>query len=842
MDGKQSTLVSWYGSELDSISLRSSQQNHITNNSVPLNTLDNIAALELSIETQYSDTKNAGLDCQLSLGSSRSSTITRPPLKLFNPFSRLSQKFYKVDRKVTCKSDTLSSSGIVLDPGRGPENTPKFDRHHHDKSLSVSPSVPSSKFVTTMKSASMSLASFSIAQQSCRCGPNHSSTSYSQTPYFSENGIAGNNRVGLDPEVTMRLLQRRRVYVTLLVSMPALSPNIRSTINQNLNGIIELHDEILEELQLAIPRSKYTQSDYKEKDSTSQSNIRRRWRSVDVTADSTRQTCWPHQTPDIIAEPNVAAEVAQVFAKRVSRFFVYEEYGSKYELMIKDIASVYRTIPQWDMYQAGLEALAATLAPLRTQQGGCFKKSMTIGDLLVKPMQRVCKYPLLFAELLKHTPVCDCPDSHFVIQKTLTRLREAISEVNQAAADPQTKIRIEKSWLLQDRLIIPDEICTRSRDIIRSFGHARLCGVLYISWQTNSGFDGQHFICILYREYLVLASASKAVQVYTVQACIPLRTLKVEDCSNDTGKYKPSMFILRITMMTGFWLGLQCYSAPGTWKLVFEQDNQLFEIIMSACSSKEELEWRDRLSESSNKHISTKNVEIAFTALSLAIKPLGVVFGKPGTIARSLSMQQTTTTGGDSRCPAVIIKNPFTIKDPHSNICSSINRSHGRARSENLQASAQHIIRKLSVTSLASSFTKRSNGGTTARKPAEAQVNNSAGISFETSNGEKSPQTTTPHPTMECSPVSLFVMDQDSKKTQPSESTLEINPNMTSSAHQESTKQVPPSRFLKRWIKDKQGRTKPPLGNVNFNSIEQHKTPPVVSACDKRAEDKESGT
>lgn len=67
----------------------------------------------------------------------------------------------------------------------------------------------------------------------------------------------------------------------------------------------------------------------------------------------------------------------------MGRFFVYEEYGAKYEMMIKDIASAHRTLPQWDTYQRGLEALAASLGP-GSDHGAHFKKSSTIGDLLVK--------------------------------------------------------------------------------------------------------------------------------------------------------------------------------------------------------------------------------------------------------------------------------------------------------------------------------------------------------------------------------------------------------------------------------------------------------------------------
>lgn len=62
---------------------------------------------------------------------------------------------------------------------------------------------------------------------------------------------------------------------------------------------------------------------------------------------------------------------------------VYEEYGAKYEMMVKDVASTYRTLPQWETYQKGLETLAAALASTNTHTDQS-RKSLTVGDLLVK--------------------------------------------------------------------------------------------------------------------------------------------------------------------------------------------------------------------------------------------------------------------------------------------------------------------------------------------------------------------------------------------------------------------------------------------------------------------------
>lgn len=75
-----------------------------------------------------------------------------------------------------------------------------------------------------------------------------------------------------------------------------------------------------------------------------------------------------------------------------------------------------------------------------------------------EPIQRICRYPLLFAELLKYTPVCDCPSSHMEIESVLIRLREATAEINRATDDPRMKNTMEQTWLLQDRLVFLNQV------------------------------------------------------------------------------------------------------------------------------------------------------------------------------------------------------------------------------------------------------------------------------------------------------------------------------------------------------------------------------------------------
>ncbi|SPQ18184.1 361aa38e-7d85-4211-88c4-0c911d764b6a [Thermothielavioides terrestris] len=310
-------------------------------------------------------------------------------------------------------------------------------------------------------------------------------------------------------------------------------------------------------------------------------------------------------------EPQGAAEVAKIFLKRVNRFFIYEEYGAKYELMIKDVAAAHRMMPGWPSYQKGLEILASSLASADNSRDEG-RKSLTIGDLLVKPIQRVCKYPLLFSELLKHTPVIDCPHAHMDIETTLVRLREATAEINRATNDSRTKSVLEKTWILQDRLAFPYQLDAASKNRIRSFGHIRLCGALHVCWQTKEGVDGQYMIALLYREWLCLATAGRVGQIYTIRACIAVANISLEDVDN--GRADPD-----------------------------GQEQMQSDI---------------------------------FSFLSLNIKSLGTVFRKPGTIARRMSIHRATTLGPKSPLCQVILKNTSAVKDPPApGYGSRINRS-----------------------------------------------------------------------------------------------------------------------------------------------------------------------
>ncbi|KAL5085339.1 hypothetical protein Trisim1_010672 [Trichoderma cf. simile WF8] len=684
-------------------------------------------------------------------------------LKSQGPFHKWMRTIHRrAQHRHTRSDESFGSLRPPFDPDVH-SRTAHWRRTHHRQSSSGS----SFAFVSAVRSASASLASASVSvvARSRRNVPR--SQGFSTTERSSRASISGpraSEDSGLQENQSLanlaameRSLQRRRVleelisteegyigdirflmnvYVTILAALPSICVGLRSSINQNLTEIVKLHEELLGELHRAVPHSEYTQADATPP-LTHLPNFdypysHRRWSSLGAVPEQNTKARWLLKAPGMLSDPQVAAEVSKAFGKKISRFFIYEEYGATYEMMIKDIASAQQTIPDWETYQKGLEALAMALGSVKGSEDGA-KKALTINDLLVKPIQRICKYPLIFSELLKCTPISDCPNSHMEVDNTLTRLREATTEINRASNDGNIRSTLEKTWILQDRLVFPDrKFDAISKRQIRSFGHIRLCGTLHVCWQTDEGVDGQYFICLLYRDMLCLASAGKVDPIYTIMACINIDSIRIEKVDNGRG--------------------LQCHTAPFSWKVVFECDHQLYEIIMTACTSKEEAEWRARLSRPPSDHQGVKGPDV-FSTIHMNIKSLGSVFGKQGTLVRRISIQRATTVGGPkSPLCQVILKNTNVLKDHggNSSTASTINRSQSllttttripvlapprgerarleallsdvwsrevlpfpgmtmKSRSENLvRNSASTVMRKLSVASFASTFTKRS--------------------------------------------------------------------------------------------------------------------------------------
>jgi hypothetical protein len=624
-------------------------------------------------------------------------------------------------------------------------------------------------YVTAMKSASMTTASKSLAPRSevgkVRLG--NRSGNYSEVRRSLESHREALGPV-LDENAWLRSLQRRKVveelisseesyiadlkvlindYFMILTALPTLSGQTRSSIQQNISQILQLHEDLLAELHLVVPQADFTKSAYQEMyPVTKAKHIR--FHSADIvpgrfaehkTARRLRHSLEIGRSPDrrprgLVTDTQTAGNIAKVFNKHMKRFFTYEEYGAHWTTMSQDLTTMCKGLHGWQEYERGVEALQKVVASENNREAGS-KKALSFPDLLIKPIQRVCKYPLLFDDLCRHTPVYDDPEAHAELEKALFRLQETIREVNKAKDDPQTRRLIEITWQLQDRLAFSDHKISRAL-VFRLLGHVLLCGALHVTYQTPDRIKGSYLVCVLYKSCLVLATASRFHTPYTVVASIGLANATIEE--SDNGR------------------GIQCHTAPHTWKFVFEHGHRLHELIFSACTSQEEEVWKKQLRErivyETHDFVEGQsNMQDMYTSLSLGLKSLGPVFGHANTLVRRMSVHRAATLGAKTNMSQVIIKNtqaqklpdtpptfsPSIVTRSQSHLSSNhiptlAPRRAERVRLEGaledvwtkdmlpfpgmsnrrmetqIRASANSVMRKLSMASIASNFSRRS--------------------------------------------------------------------------------------------------------------------------------------
>jgi hypothetical protein len=198
--------------------------------------------------------------------------------------------------------------------------------------------------------------------------------------------------------------------------------------------------------------------------------------------------------------------------------------------------------------------------------------------------------------------------------------------------------------------------------------------------------------------------------------------------------------------------GLQCHTAPCSWKILFEFDHRLFELLLSASCSAEEQAWKEYLKQPTNigTHQEINDIHRNLTSEVLhEIKPVLNVYGQLQPFARRLSMKRAATLAPRSQMCQVIIRN--TVSPDHALSSSSSSSLHiGRSqshmtpnhiqvlcprRTERVQletamndiytkdvlpfpgmkgsdnpfrASAHSVMRKLSMVSISSTFSRRS--------------------------------------------------------------------------------------------------------------------------------------
>ena len=229
------------------------------------------------------------------------------------------------------------------------------------------------------------------------------------------------------------------LFSTLLTSVTSFSNPAKAGIQRNLLEILPLHTNLANGLHSVstIDVSMYWMPECLLRRPGVRSRIKRGSLDTHYFQDGEPQIRHSRHSVDSTdsnavlhtAEPSEAADVVRAFEGFLARLFIYEDYCSNYEATLRELAASYRSLSPWPLYEAGIEALTRSIRAIHHGRGSN-KRAMTVGDLLMSPIQRLTKYPLLFADLHQSTPVIDCPVSHAEAGLTLKHLCELVREVN----------------------------------------------------------------------------------------------------------------------------------------------------------------------------------------------------------------------------------------------------------------------------------------------------------------------------------------------------------------------------------------------------------------------------
>lgn len=339
------------------------------------------------------------------------------------------------------------------------------------------------------------------------------------------------------------------------------------------------------------------------------------------------------------------------------------------------------------------------------------------------------RYELLFEELRKLTPVYDDPIAYASISELQEQLKIICTRTNAAKDDPARAQRLEATTLIGNRLSCSGQV--PKSIFLQLLGQVTLCGCLHIAYRAKDKIKGCYVICILFNANLLLAVEDDR-SMYSILAAVSLANATIQETDN----YK----------------GLQCHTAPHSWKIVFEQSAKMFELILTACSAIEADVWRNAIASGIERtsraiaegRLPTPVLELQ-SPLTMTMRSVGKAFGKPGSFVRRMSVHRSATVGPTTDLNQVIIKNTQAVKevqDNHSQDSLQIPRSQSLAtpshvqtlsprradryrletvladvwsrdllpypgmmrRSDPIRAGANHVIRKFSMASITSNF------------------------------------------------------------------------------------------------------------------------------------------
>ncbi|PWN95898.1 hypothetical protein FA09DRAFT_326505 [Tilletiopsis washingtonensis] len=234
---------------------------------------------------------------------------------------------------------------------------------------------------------------------------------------------------------------------------------------------------------------------------------------------------------------------------------------------------------------------------------------LLFSDYFVKPIQRLCLYPVCLNTLLKHSP--EDEDAHAPLLAALSTMRKVAEDVDRAGREREKDLMAE---LISSR-IEPQMSVTPA--FIGSLGHCLLAGALDVCHHhsivnpLSAPLRFKYQAVFLYRGFLTIAKVRKP-HTYEPKHWFPLWAARLDDASLTRGERSATA---------------SSSVLPLSFRIIC-QGGHYFELVAS--SAREREIWIDHLSRAIVDAPLTANVSTGFPSSLGSASRLAIDLGDPG--------------------------------------------------------------------------------------------------------------------------------------------------------------------------------------------------------------------
>ncbi|KAI8393577.1 Dbl homology domain-containing protein, partial [Radiomyces spectabilis] len=249
---------------------------------------------------------------------------------------------------------------------------------------------------------------------------------------------------------------------------------------------------------------------------------------------------------------NCVITIANLFLHLNQCFLLYTSYCDRHTDAL-DLCIEYRSKPEWTLFLKECAAVDPMQSPSNPSVAN---KRLHFEDYLIKPVQRICRYPLLFREILRNTP--SETEEHILLREVLRKMQAILTDIDQQKYQRDIRKRTE---LFIERL---EEDWRMKKRHLSRLGNLEIAGALDVTLaapgQTTT--RPRYLGCFVFPTYIIFARAKK-VTSYVPKHWFPLKLVEVQELPDRHGKTE-NTFIIRCRQYV-FTLTASCLQEKHLW-------------------------------------------------------------------------------------------------------------------------------------------------------------------------------------------------------------------------------------------------------------------------------------